>query len=293
MVPKGPARKWVGRLRDFLPGFLERHPVLSRFCQRSSLILYGSTARGIDDPVSDLDLWLLLPASELAALDSLSATHFFTFKCDGKPGHIVVRSIEEHARQLQRCHMDTVFQLHAAEVLVDRSGAAADLVRVARLPMRQEVSDAFFFYHYVEMRGEHPVIKSAIERGTPFANLLTVPKMLAHALRAAMVLHGEPYPCDKWLRQAARRTATGRLLEPSVDRMLEHLATDSLRLGGPRSAHPIDRELRVIRTILMDAAREKGRDEPWLTEWWNYMDHACAAVEGVRWQTTDVCGMDE
>ena len=277
-------REWADRLRRFLPGFLGKHPILSEYGGRASTILYGSTTMGIDDASSDLDVWCLIPAEDLAALDARCPSHFFEFELDGKRGHITVHAMDTFSARLDRCHMDTVFHLRRCEVITAPSDAMAQLVREARTPMRRQVSHAFFFYHYVEMRGEHPACTNAIERRMPLPLLLTVPKMLAHALRATMVLEAQPYPSDKWLYHYAQRTRTGRLLAPSVEKILDHLSADHLRFSGPRSDHPIDCELHVIRRIMIDSARTHGYNEPWLTEWYHYMDHAREAVEGIRWR---------
>ena len=275
---------WAHRLDTFLPGFLRKHPVLSQFEARASVIAYGSVMMGVDDEICDLDVWLLMPAEDLATLDACCPSHFFEFELDGKMGHVTVQAIFEFADRLDHCHMDTVFQLRRAMAITDHAGVAGELIELATMPMRREVRDAFFFYHYVEMRGEHPLCAKAIDRQMPLPLLLTMPKILAHALQAAMILDGEPYPYDKWLLDEARKTATGRRLAPSMDRILDHLAAGHLLFDGPRAEHPIDRELRVIRQTLIDAARARGCDELWLREWWHYMDHARNAVKDIRWQ---------
>ena len=138
-------------------------------------------------------------------------------------------------------------------------------------------------WHYTEMRGEHRAVDNQIERRDPVAVLLSLPKALGHGLRAAMVLDGEPYPYDKWLYRAALETPTGRLLESAARRVLEGLASGALSVGGPERAHPLGRELRAIRQVLIDAARGKGLDRPWLDKWWLYMDQAREAIVSVRW----------
>ena len=128
--------------------------------------------------------------------------------------------------------MDTIFQLRHGVVICDPSGIAADLRRDASACMPAEVRQAFFMHHYVEMRSEHRACDNPMERHDPVALLLSLPKVLAHALRAAMVLDGEPYPYDKWLYFAARQTPTGRLLAPHVETVLDLLGRDLLRFAG-------------------------------------------------------------
>jgi len=274
---------WTARLAEWLPGFLDAHPVLSRFHRSASVMLYGSTTLGVDDAFSDIDLWFLLSQRGLAELDAVSETRFFQFEIDDKPGHLLAHTVDEFLRKLDRCDMDTIYHLRNAAIMTDNVGAAEQLVRAARRPMRQEVSDAFFFYHYVEMRSEHRACDNPMDRRDPVAVLLSLPKTIAHALRAAMVLDHQPYPYDKWLHYVALRTPTGRLLAPSVEAILDHLADGGLRFDGPESDHPIGHQLRAIRRILIEAAHADGNRAPWLNEWWLHMTQACDAVERVRW----------
>jgi hypothetical protein len=113
--------------------------------------------------------------------------------------------------------------------------------------------------------------------------LLALADTLNHALKAAMVLDGQPYPYEKWLRAAASRTRTGRRLMPMVERTLDVLAADGLRFPGPDAGNPINRELWRVRETLIRAARRSGIDEPWLDTWWLHMTQARHAVRNIRW----------
>lgn len=238
---------------------------------------------GVDDAWSDLDLWWLVDAELLAALDRASPTRFYELELDGKAGHLCAHEREGFAEQVRLCHMDTIYQLRSAKVLTDEGETGAELVALARRPMREEVRNALFFWHYVEMRSEHRSCDTPIERRDSVAVLLGLGKTLAHALRSAIVLDGEPYPWDKWLYKSAKSTATGAAVAASADEVLNLLARDALRTPGPEKAHPIGIQLRAIRQTLIDAARAQSIDQPWLTEWYLHMDEARAAYEAVRW----------
>ena len=278
-----PRSYWVRRLHEFLPGFLEGHPVLTKVHRRASAILHGSTTWGVDDEWADLDVWLLLPEADLREVAVSCDTRFFEFTLDGKAGHLNAESSEAFTESVHACHMDPIHQLRRAEVTADGSGVAAELVAEARRPMRPEVRDAFFFYHYVEMRGEQRDGANPMERHDPFGSLISLPRTLAHALQAALILDGEPYPYDKWLYAAARRTPTGRLLVPHVEAIIEHLANDALRCSEPRAENPLAIELWDIRNALVRAARSRGKNEPWLDKWWLCMNQARDAIRNIRW----------
>ncbi len=279
----GKAEQWAGRLRAFLPAHMAADAALAPAAERATLILHGSTMLGVDDEWSDLDLWMLLDDADIARLDAASPTRFFEFKCGGKPGHMNACAAGAFRESIRCCDMDAICQLRSAAVIADGAGVAGELVALARRPMPEAVRRGLFMYHYVEMRGEHRALDNPIERRDAVAILLSLPKALAYALRAAMVLDGKPYPYDKWLHRAALETPTGRLVAPSVARMLDSLASGALFLGGPEREHPVSSELRVIRGILRDSANARGIDEPWLTQWWLHIDQARDTMAAARW----------
>ena len=281
---------WVRELKKFIPKFLEEHPILKNFHENATVILHGSITLGFDDPFSDIDLWFLLPENELIELKSVSESLFFNIEHEFKSGHLNAESIEDFSRRFHQLKnhndqndMDIVFQLRNAEVVIDESGIGDELVKLACQPMRKEVSELFFFYHYVEMRGEHRTSDNPMERHDPVGVLLSLPKTIAHALRAAMVLDGEPYPYDKWLYYTASQTPTGKKLIPSVEKIINLIADDKLRFKGSEADHPIGQELRVIRRILIEAAQAKGNNSPWLEKWWLYITHSRDQIKNVNW----------
>lgn len=246
-------------------------------------MLHGSTTMGVDDAFSDLDLWLLLDRAQLVALDALSPTRFFGFRLDGKEGHVCVHGVEEFDARIRGCDMDIIYQLRLCEALSDGTSDARRLKALASRQMPEDVRRALFMWHYVEMRGEHRSCDTPIERGDAVALLLGVAKTITHALRAAMVLDGQPYPYDKWLFKAAGSAPTGAMVASGVESLLKRISTGALAIGGPEKQHPIGLELREIRRILVEAARAGGIDGPWLDRWWLQMDAARAVYQAVRW----------
>jgi hypothetical protein len=274
---------WNARLRAFTPRFLEEHPALAPAATEAAVLLHGSTTRGVDDPYSDLDVWLLVSEAAAQAIEAAAGTRFFVFALEGKPGHCTIELTSNFEKRVRQCDFPLIAELRSAQILADPSGRVAPLIADARRVMPDEVRRAWFCYHYVEMRGEHRACDTPIDRGDPVALLQAMSQTLSHALRAAMVLDGEPYPYVKWLAQAAFGTPTGRRLEPRVTELLDLLAQDALRAPGPERDHPLTHTLREIRRLLVDAARERGLDAPWLNEWWLSMDHARRGIQEVRW----------
>ena len=281
---------WVRELKKFIPKFLKQHPILNNFYENASVILHGSLTLGFDDLFSDIDLWFLIPEEELVEIKNVSESLFFEIEVNKKPGHLNAESIEDFSRCLyqlknyyNQTDMDIVYQLRNAEIVLDKSGRGSELIKVACKPMNKEVGDLFFYFHYVEMRSEHRACDNPMERRDPIGFLLSLPKVIAHALRAAMVLDGQPYPYDKWLYYAASQTPTGKKLVPSIEKILNLIAKDNLRFKGSESDHPISQELRVIRRILVETAQVKGNNSPWLEKWWLFMTQPRDLIKNIGW----------
>jgi predicted nucleotidyltransferase len=276
---------WSEKLKSYLPSLMGEQPILAEFADRAAILLHGSTCRGVDDPFSDLDLYVLLRAGDLAEFDRRSPIRFYEFDLDGKPGHWVAYALEELTARVDRCDMALISELRTSIALYDRLDGASELMASAKSPMRPEVRRAFFFYNYYQMRNFHRASDNPMERGDGLAVLFSLSQTIAYALRAALILDGEPYPYEKWLRREALRQPTGEKLAPHVDAILDAIAGDALRLAGPDRQNPLSQQAREMRQILIHAARANGIDEPWLIQWWLYISQAEAATARVRWQS--------
>jgi hypothetical protein len=241
------AIKWAERLSEFAPAFMANHPALSRVCERGDLVLGGSTSLGVDDEFSDLDLELALSDEDAAAFDEASPTRYIDFTLDGKLGSILVTSFDEWDAGIDACDMPLISELRNAIVLSESVGAAGRLISKVRQPMKPEVSQAFFFYHYFELRSFHRSGDNPMNRDDGVAAYMNSAQALAHGLRACLSLDGQPYPYEKWLWSAASRTPTGQLIAPAVNRIMDHLASDALRFPGPESENPLSLELKGLR----------------------------------------------
>jgi len=179
--------------------------------------------------------------------------------------------------------MIRIAELRQAELILTNMGVSGDLADRARRPMREEVRRGLLCYHYVEMRGFHRNCDNPMFRGDSAAVLLTLSLTLAEATRCALLIDGEPYPYEKWLRFAADRTLTGRRIGERIDALVGELSPELLRRAGPADDHPINRALHGIRDVLIEAARASGIDEPWLSEWYLHMTQARDARTALRW----------
>lgn len=256
---------WTERLKTYLPALN---------LPAGTLILHGSTTAGVDDEWSDLDVWLLPPEDQPGK--------FIEFVCDGKKGHVNIESRHAFEDRMRRCDFALIRELRQAVVLQD-DGWAERLIATASKPMPEDVRFAWFAYHYIEMRGEHRACDNPINRGDAIALLLALQPTLTHAMQAAMVLDGEPYPYCKWLPSDAARTPTGAKIVPLVQDMVGLLGLGALQQPGPEGQHPINLKLRQIRQTLIDAARAGGIDAPWLLAWYLHFDKL-DGIKHVTWE---------
>ena len=278
--------RWKATLPDFVAGYIRTNPVLASFFADMAVVLHGSTCDGIDDAVSDLDIWLIVSARDLNRLDAASPTRFFEFRLEDKLGHFTAASGELFAERTRRCDLTLIAELRNSEIVQDPHGIARRLIADALRPMPEAVRHAFFQYHYVEHRSDDRAADHPLDRGDPVAAITAQTAALGHAFRAAMVLHGEPYPYSKWLYRRASETPTGRALSPKVEQWIDLISQNALRIPTGSDAHPLALKMKEIRLALIDAAHAAGIDEPWLKEWWLHIDAARAGILKLEWPRT-------
>jgi hypothetical protein len=219
----------------------------------------------------------------VAEIDLVSPTRFFGFEHRGRPGHLNVESTERFIERVSACDLALIAELRLSRVLADTSGVGVDLRERALRTMPEDVRRAWFQQHYVAYRGAHRGVDNPAARGHSVAVLLAGAECLAHALRAAMVLDGTPYPYDKWLYPDSLTTPTGKAVAPSVGKFLDQVAQGSLRTAAPEASHPIVQALKELRAILIDRARATGLDGEYLDRWWLHMDAVRRGISEVRW----------
>ena len=277
-------QKWVLASKSYMPAFMEGHEVLKHFYERAAVILHGSTSLNVDDPYSDLDYWLVLDDEEEHLFYSLTKESFVLLRIDGKVGHINPLPL----REIASCFSDEInmvlaYEVQSGIVIVDKKGVFEKFKSLANEPLSDRVRYAHFFRNYIEMRASHRSCDNPMERHDHFAMLYNVMDTLKFALQAAFVLDRKPYPYDKWIYAHAHRSETPRALIPGITTIFEQITSGVDAFHGPEKDNKISQELRVIRTILIDKAKEGGIDELWLDKWWRYIEESKRAVQAAHW----------
>jgi hypothetical protein len=271
-------------MRAALPALLAAHPAVAAIRERSCLLLHGSRTIGMARATSDWDLWLLTDDHTHAAFAAKHGTCFIDFAAGQRIGHFQIQSIPGMQRAVASCDMELISELRYGIVLGDLSGVGLELLQAARKPMSDAVRQAWFRYHYVEMRSEHRACDGSVDQhDNPAAIVITAAKALQHAMQAAMVIDREPYRYSKWLAPLAARTPTGAKVVPLVNEAIALLETGALRNHAPEASHPLILALRRLRDPLVAAARDAGIDGEWLARWWLHIDTSRAGIREVSW----------
>ncbi len=273
-----PLTIWTSRLRDFLPGFAQSVPELASLAGHSTVLLHGSTTRGIADDWSDLDVWMLPPGQHESC--------FIVFKLDDKAGHVTIESRKDFSARVRQCDFNLIYEFRHAVILQDPDGWGDKMLALARQPMPAAVRAAWFAHHYIEMRSEHRACDNPIYRNDAVALLQAMTPTISHSLRAAMVLDGQPYPYHKWLASAAAKTPTGAQIVPLVEGVIDSIGAGTLRLTVPERQHPLNLLLKEIRIKLITAARAGGIDAEWLDLWYLHLD-VRNQIHDVTWDGGD------
>lgn len=258
-------------------------PVLGHLPGEYCIVLHGSAARGIDDKVSDLDYWLVIDEPSLTKFDAMCPSRFVEVEIEGKPGHMNPILFAEFNAAFTSPKFEIINELRCAIALYDPRGSFAEVKRRAQLPVNDAVRRVAFFECYVEMRAAHKSVDNPMDRHDAWATLSGVVGTIQYAMKCALILDGRPWPYGKWLHVETRKCPTGQRIVPSIERVLNLLAEGRQALLGPERENAISKELKIIRSTLVDRARETGIDEPWLNKWWLYIDEARAAVQSVEW----------
>ncbi len=273
---------WESLLREVaqqVHQMLGREP-LSAYAADVSVLLVGSTALGVVDEVSDVDLQLVCREPlveefkrshrELGIVGMEDELFVELEVQSGRGGHYTLRTVESLAEELARGE-DSALWLAATAC------ALHDPIEVVRLlsqhyPLREEVWLQRCRSTYVAFRQASRVMDNAAERGDRWALLWATTEALRQAHRCALAVDGVPAPYDKWLHAVATRFPTGAAVAKVAGDCSMLLCDDSTYLPGPHKQNHIVILLEEVRCVLIDGLASKGVRDDWLMHWWRHLD---------------------
>lgn len=256
------------------------HPLMKEESQRVSILLDGSTALGVMDEQSDVDVIIICQDEyysdinhrfEQAGLIPEQSSFFMDLRLpSGKTGHYTLHKISEIKAALMSGNMEWLWNASITYIYYDR--LAVKSLFDAYVPLQPGVLMRFRKNSYIQLRSYAKSLDNPVVRGDAFPILFLAVSLYKEALRCAITIEGYPYPYDKWLVPVAKQTAVGRkILECAGDFWIFIRDDESFAPMYQEDNNFVKMEKR-FRKILVEEFRMRGIDEPWLVEWWKFME---------------------
>ncbi|WP_440961219.1 nucleotidyltransferase domain-containing protein [Paenibacillus nitricinens] len=255
------------------------HPLLQEVRQRVSIILDGSTALGVVDGQSDVDIIIICEDEsynrinhrfEEAGLIPEHSSFFMDLRLPcGKTGHYTLHKISDIKEALMNGDMKWLWNASVSYIYYDL--LELNSLFHSYVPLQPEVLMKFRKNSYIQLRSyarslDHPVV-----RGDAFPILFLAVSLYKEALRCAITIEGYPYPYDKWLVPVAQQTVVGRKILECAGDFWSYLREDESFAPMYQEDNNFVKMEKQFRKILLEEFRLRGIDEPWLIEWWKFM----------------------
>ncbi len=193
-----PGYSWYKKVENSLQEIVIKIPNSKTYFDNCAVFLHGSTTTGMSDEYTDLDLWMLLPQDIYKDFIKESTVTFFDFELGGRWGHLNIENFEDFEKRIHNCDFPLIYEMKDSYLILDKINAEKTLYKKALAKLPKEIIEAYFLYHYVEARNWQKSCENIMRRQDSVSLLINIPKVLSHALKAAVILEGEPYPYDKW-----------------------------------------------------------------------------------------------
>ncbi len=214
------------------------------YWSRTAVAVTGSAALGWEDEFSDVDVFVLVPQEDSAAIDGYYRQAIeqgrvivhpptlryneFPYGCiPGTNVHYMLRTFEEAEEQLARYYDGAMWVHGTSVVLHDPSGRYARLRAATSYP--EEVWRAKRRDLYIAIANASDAASNPLRRGDWAVVMLTFADAVMYALRLCCLLERRPFPYEKGLMRAAAETEVGRALRPLIKALLAELRRPEIR----------------------------------------------------------------
>ncbi|OME05847.1 hypothetical protein BSK64_13280 [Paenibacillus odorifer] len=256
------------------------HPLMKEESQRVSILLDGSTALGVVDEQSDVDVIIICQDEyyssinhrfEQAGLIPEQSSFFMDLRLpSGKSGHYTLHKISEIKAALMSGNMEWLWNASISYIYYDRLDVKS--LFDAYVPLRPGVLMRFRKNSYIQLRSYAKSLDNPVVRGDAFPILFLAVSLYKEALRCAITIEGYPYPYDKWLVPVAKQTAVGRKILECAGDFWSFIRDDESFAPMYQEDNNFVKMEKRFRKILVEEFRMRGIDEPWLVEWWKFME---------------------
>ncbi|AWV31523.1 nucleotidyltransferase domain-containing protein [Paenibacillus odorifer] len=272
--------KLLEEIGQYITQEILNHPLMKEESQRISILLDGSTALGVVDEQSDVDVIIICQDEyyssvnhrfEQAGLIPKQSSFFMDLRLpSGKSGHYTLHKISEIKAALMSGNMEWLWNASVSYIYYDRLDVKS--LFDAYVPLQPEVLMRFRKNSYIQLRSYAKSLDNPVVRGDAFPILFLAVSLYKEALRCAITIEGYPYPYDKWLVSVAKQTTVGRKIMECAGDFWSFIRDDESFAPMYQEDNNFVKMEKRFRKILVEEFRMRGIDEPWLVEWWKFME---------------------
>ncbi|WNS41344.1 hypothetical protein [Paenibacillus sp. MMS20-IR301] len=267
-------------ISSYIQAEILEHPLIAEDSGKLSILLDGSTALGIADNISDIDLILVCTDEcygaitarfEQAGLIPEGSSLFMDVHLPGgKTGHYTLMKLSGLEQALLRGDLGWLWNASVSRLYHDPLDIGGLFARF--IPLAPDVLMNLRKQTYIELRSCAKSLDNPVRRGEAFPILFQATEVFKQALRCAITVEGHPFPYDKWLVPVAEQLPAGeRVLEAMKD-FWSYLKDDNSYTAMYQEDNNFVKMEKRVRKVLLEELRLRGIEEPWLTEWWKYME---------------------
>lgn len=262
---------WYKIIKDNLIDVINGLPHGINLVKDGGIIFHGSITSGIDDEYTDLDMWLILD-SKVYFDFVFKNGHFFDFEVEKKWGHINIENLDVFINRVSNCDFPLIYELRNG-YFVHGNDSVLTLYKTAQKEINKDITENHFLYNYAIARNWQKSSENIIRRGDKTALLLTMSKFIEHALKAAIISNGRPYPYQKWLYHTASGIDSCNLLVNEIDLLLEIIERNGI-LGDVNDIdnNVLFKSMEKIKGALIDLASIHNIESPIIEKWYLYID---------------------
>ncbi|NQX47512.1 hypothetical protein HQN87_19440 [Paenibacillus tritici] len=256
------------------------HPLIVEDSMNISILLDGSTALGIVDDISDIDIILICREEcyesitgrfERAGLIPEQSSLFVDVHLPGgKTGHYTLLRLSGLEQALLKGQMDWLWNASVSCIYHDPLDVKALFAQF--LPLPPELLMSIRKNAYIDLRSAAKSLDNPVRRGAAFPILFQAVEVFKWALRCAITVEGYPYPYDKWLVPVAEQLPVGKRVLDCMNDFWLYLREDASYVAMYQEDNSFVKMEKRVRKVLLEELRLRGIEEPWLVEWWKYME---------------------
>lgn len=257
---------------------LHTHPVMSRFWDRITLILKGSTARGYTDMYSDVDFVIFCNAVTKAEITQAYNDTKIQQRGDGVfqplfscPGHYNLDLYDDLRRHFTERDMEQIFEYTNIVIMHSPDNTYSEIIS-AGMSRLFENQNALVRRKYFDLCLYDNWMRQPLLRADKNAALLYCAGVLRFACHLFFLLAGKPYPCDKWLFFYFKELDISQIIKDKI--MNYHRVTaliNGLEAGHELAEYPQYSQSQEILAHIREVLKECYGDELWIDQWYAFV----------------------